>query len=66
MKGISRFTTPAPSDSKSNSKFEILIVKIFGLKQNNTKQIKYFQLLQKKSKFVSSRKQPYVASDYNF
>ena len=57
---------PAPSDSKSNSKFEILIVKIFGLKQNNTKQIKYFQLLQKKSNFVSSRKQPYVASDYNF
>ena len=33
--------------------------------QSKKKQIKYFQLLQEKSNFVSSRKQPHVSSDYN-
>ena len=52
----------APSTLKGNSKFEILLVKVFSLKQ---KQIKYFQLL-KKSHFVASRKQPHFPSDKNF
>ena len=46
---------PAPSTPKDNSKFEMLLVKIFRLKQ-----IKYLELLQKKSNFVSLRKQPHV------
>ena len=44
-----------------NSKFEISLVKIFSLKQ---KKIKYFQQLQKKSDFVSSRKELHVPSDF--
>ena len=53
----------ASSASKGNSKFEILLVKIFSLKQNkwNT-----FPATLKKSIFFSSRKQPQVPSDYNF
>ena len=35
--GISRFTAPAPSAPKGDSKFEILLVKILGLKQKKTK-----------------------------
>ena len=50
---------PASSASKGNSKFEILLAKI----SLNKKQVKYFQLLQKKSHFVSSRKKAYVALD---
>ena len=34
--------------------------------QSKTKKINYFQLPQKKSIFLSSRKEPYVSSDYNF
>ena len=52
---------PARSALKVNSKFEILIVKIFSFKKKQ--QIKYFQ---KKSSFVSSRKQSHVPSDHNF
>ena len=47
----------APLGPKGNNKFEILLVKVFSLKQ---KTIKYFQLLQKKIDFVSSRKQTHV------
>ena len=38
---------PAPSAPKGDSKFEILLVKILGLKQKKNK-IKYFQMLEKK------------------
>ena len=55
-----KFTAPGPS---ALSKFEILLVKIFGLKQ---KLNQIFQLLKRKSNFVSSGKQPQVPSDYNF
>ena len=44
-----------PSVHKGNSKSEISLLKIFSPKQTK-KQIKYSQLLQKKSNFVSSKK----------
>ena len=55
--------SPAPLIHKGNSKFEMLFVNIFNLKQKITQ---IFQLIQKKLNFVSSRKQPYVPADYNF
>ena len=55
--GISR-SLSTPTD---NSKYEIFLVKISNLKQN--KKVKYFQLLQKKSNFYFSRKQPMVPLD---
>ena len=56
--GISRFTAP-----KDNTKFEILLIRLFSLKQK-TKQRLPASI--NKSNFVSSKKQLYVSSDYIF
>ena len=56
---------PWPLVHKGNSKFEILLVKIFSPKQqpHKKKEIKYSQLFQKKSNFASCKKQPMIPLD---
>ena len=52
-----------PSASKGNNKFEILLVKIFSLKQKTNQKL---PATLKKPIFFSSRKKLHVPSDYNF
>ena len=70
INSISRFTAPGRHLSlapKGNSKFEMVkmkLVKMLSLKQETYK-ISPLPM-EKKTYFVSSRKQPYVPSDHNF
>ena len=49
--------SPTP---RGNSKLKILLVQLVY----NKKQVKYFQLPQKRSNFVTSRKQPHISSNH--
>ena len=69
QKGISRFS-PQPPNPWSQKVNAILLDLTLNLTCKNIlsktkKTMKYFQLLQTKSNFVSSRKQPHVPLDYN-
>ena len=71
QKGISRFTAPfpyppTPRPRKVTVNLNLICKNILSEKTNKKKEQKrYFQLLQKKSNCVSSRKQPHAPSECN-